>query len=257
MSSKRVACDGWSLMLPRQIPWPGGIAVFDRPGTVQRYARERQQQLLQALTDWGRQTLLQPVRRRQFERRIIGVTDASFAAIELLNSAALLALHDHQFAASTPDCSTLRHAAERHHWPVWRDRQALWPTLRRAPGDRRTYGGGSRSPAGMAAASAWSRSCPGPPSGIIPAASSRSATCWSKMSPVNLPQAFLCTDLDADPLDIFCAGSSAGGQSRSRCRFEVRCRHLGVETCAANGPTLPSRAPHPPRAVLTDRPLGP
>jgi hypothetical protein len=48
----------------------------------ERYARERQRRH-KKLTDWGRQMLLA---RWLPGRRIIGVTDSSFAAIELLNA---------------------------------------------------------------------------------------------------------------------------------------------------------------------------
>ncbi|MGA7534917.1 MAG: transposase, partial [Pseudolabrys sp.] len=76
-----------SLMLLPQIPWAGRVWALPFLTVLapsERYARERQQQY-KKLTDWGRQMLLQLVRWLP-ERRIIAVTDASFAAIGLLNA---------------------------------------------------------------------------------------------------------------------------------------------------------------------------
>ncbi len=70
-----------SLMLLPQIPWAGRVWALPFLTVLapsERYARERQQQY-KKLTDWGRQMLLQLVRWLP-ERRIIAVTDASFAA---------------------------------------------------------------------------------------------------------------------------------------------------------------------------------
>jgi hypothetical protein len=55
------------------------------------------------------------------------------------------------------------------------------------------------------------------------------------------PQAFLCTDLGADPIDIL-DGSSVVGRSRSPSPRSVV---ISASRPSGNGPTLPSSGPHP------------
>src|ERR1700751_826111 len=76
-----------SLMLLPQIPWAGRVWALPFLTVLapsQRYACEHSRRH-KKLTDWGRQVLLQAARWLP-ERRIVSVTDSSFAAIELLNA---------------------------------------------------------------------------------------------------------------------------------------------------------------------------
>ncbi len=232
-----------SLMLLPQIPWAGRVWALPFLTVLapsERYARERQQQY-KKLTDWGRQMLLKLVRWLP-ERRIIAVTDASFAAIELLNALRcwLCMITRLRLDARLFDPPPRRRAGTIGRPRAIGKRQ---PTLAQRLSTAKRAGGGSRSPAGMAAASAWSRSCPAPPSGIIPAASSRSATCWSATSPVNSSHRPSCAPISMPIRSTSCAGLSAGGQSRSRLPRSVA---ISAWKPSANGPTPPSRAPHPP-----------
>jgi hypothetical protein len=75
-----------SLMLLPQISWARRVWALPFLTVLapsERYARKRQQRH-KKLTDWGRQMLLQAARWLP-DRRIVGVADSSFAAIELLN----------------------------------------------------------------------------------------------------------------------------------------------------------------------------
>jgi DDE superfamily endonuclease len=205
-----------SLMLLPQIPWAGRVWALPFLTVLapsERYARERQQQY-KKLTDWGRQMLLQLVRWLP-ERRIIAVTDASFAAIELLNALRcwLCMITRLRLDARLFDPPPRRRAGTMAG--LARSASASQPSPSASSIVKRA-GGGSRSPAGMAAANAWSRSYPAPPSGIIPAASSRSAMCWSATSPVNSSHRPSRAPISMPIRSTFCAGLSAGGQSRSR-----------------------------------------
>ena len=76
-----------SLMLLPQIPWAGRVWALPFLTVLapsERYAREHDRRH-KKLTDWARQMLLQ-IARWLPDRRIISVTDSSFAAIELLNA---------------------------------------------------------------------------------------------------------------------------------------------------------------------------
>src|SRR3954468_5149754 len=82
--------------------------------------------------------------------------------------------------------------------------------------------------AGMAGASAGSTSLPARRSGITPACRCRSAGCWCAIQRVRKePQAFLCTDLDADPVDVL---RWFVRRWRVETTFEEARRHLGLET---------------------------
>src|SRR4051812_40150784 len=82
--------------------------------------------------------------------------------------------------------------------------------------------------AGMAGASAGSTSLPALRSGITPACRCRSAGCWcATRAAKRSRQAFLCTDLDADPVDVL---RWFVRRWRVDTTFEEARRHLGLET---------------------------
>src|ERR671938_561797 len=75
------------VMLLAPVPWAGcvwGLPFRTVLAPSERYARERHHRH-KALTDWARQALLQ-IARWLPERRIVAVSDQSYAAIELLNA---------------------------------------------------------------------------------------------------------------------------------------------------------------------------
>ena len=85
-SSRLVVCDGCLSCCCPQIPWAGrgwALPFLTVLAPSERYTRELRQRH-KKLTDWGRQMLLQTARRLP-DRRIVGVTNSSFAAIGLLN----------------------------------------------------------------------------------------------------------------------------------------------------------------------------
>ena len=232
-----------SLMLLPQIPWAGRVWALPFLTVLapsERYARERQQQY-KKLTDWGRQMLLQLVRWLP-ERRIIAVTDASFAAIELLNALRcwLCMITRLRLDARLFDPPPRRRAGTIGRPRAIGKRQ---PTLAERLANRRTrwrrfqvtgwYGRGERLVEIVSGTAIWHH-----PGRLVPIRYVLVRDVAGELK----PQAFLCTDLDADPLDI-CAGSSAGGQSRSRL---PRSAATSAWKPSANGPTPPSRAPHPP-----------
>src|ERR671917_2578286 len=94
-------------------------------------------------------------------------------------------------------------------------------------------GAGSASRAGTATARAGSTSPPAPRSGTIPACGWRSAGVGAVRRTVRdpsgekEPQAFLCTDLAADPVDIL---RWLVRRWRTETTFEEARRHLGMET---------------------------
>jgi hypothetical protein len=85
-SPKPAICDGCRSCCCRRSHGPdasGHWRFLTVLAPSERYARKRQQRH-KKLTDWGRQMLLRAARWLP-DRRIVGVTDSSFAAIELLN----------------------------------------------------------------------------------------------------------------------------------------------------------------------------
>jgi DDE superfamily endonuclease len=92
-----------SVMLLPEIGWAGrcwALPFLTVLAPSQRYWQEQKQDQRQykKLTDWGRQVLVQTARWLP-RRRIIGVADASFAAIDLLNEVRPRGHHDHPPAA--------------------------------------------------------------------------------------------------------------------------------------------------------------
>jgi hypothetical protein len=178
------------------------------------------------LTDWGRQTLLQ-VARWLPDRRIIAVADSSYAVIDLLNAVrhrlcvvARLRLDARLFdppprrrprTAGRPRVvgRRLPSLAER-----LQSRRTRWRRLRVTG----WYGRTERDVEVLSGTAVWSH-----PGRHVPIRYVLVRDCKDEFR----PQAFLCTDLTADPLDIlrwfvrrWCTEVTFA---------EVR-RHLGVET---------------------------
>jgi len=217
-----------SVMLLPEIPWAGrvwGLPFLTALAPSERYARERDRPH-KKLTDWGRQVLLQAARWLP-GRKIIAVADSSFAAIELLNAVrrrvcmiTRLRLDARLFdppprrrpgAVGRPRVIGKRQAnlAERLVNPKTR-----WRRLRVTG----WYGRGERLVEIVTGTALWHH-----PGRLVPIRYVLVRDAEGELR----PQAFLCTDLDADPLDIL--RWFVRRWSTEVTFAEVR-RHLGVET---------------------------
>ena len=217
-----------SLMLLPQISWAGRVWALPFLTVLapsERYAREHQLQH-KKLTDWGRQMLLQ-LKRWLPDRRIVGVTDSSFAAIQFLK------------AVSRQVCmiTRLRLDARLFDPPPHRGRGTIGrprvvgkrqPSLAQRLTSRKTtwrrfkvtgwYGRDERLVEIFSGTAIWHH--PGNSIHI------RYVLVRDVVGELK-PQAFLSTDLDADPLDIL--RWFVRRWSIEVTFAEVR-RHLGVET---------------------------
>jgi hypothetical protein len=217
-----------SVMLLPEIPWAGrvwGLPFLTALAPSERYARERDRPH-KKLTDWGRQVLLQAARWLP-GRKIIAVADSSFAAIELLNAVrrrvcmiTRLRLDARLFdppprrrpgAVGRPRVIGKRQAnlAERLVNPKTR-----WRRLR----VNGWYGRGERLVEIVTGTALWHH-----PGRLVPIRYVLVRDAEGELR----PQAFLCTDLDADPLDVL--RWFVRRWSTEVTFAEVR-RHLGVET---------------------------
>ena len=216
------------VMLLSDIPWAGrvwALPFLTALAPSERYARERQRRH-KKLTDWGRQVLLQAARWLP-GRRIVAVADSSYAAIDLLNAVrrrvcmvTRLRLDARLFDPPPPrrpgtigrprvvGCRQLglaeRLASRRTRWR--RLQVAGW------------YGRGERVVEIVSATALWHH-----PGRCVPIR----YVLVRDVAGEFRPQAFLCTDLDADPLDIL--RWFVRRWSIEVTFAEVR-RHLGVET---------------------------
>ena len=216
------------IMLLPEIGWAGrvwALPFLTALAPSERYAREHDRRH-KKLTDWGRQVLLQTARWLP-DRRIVGVADSSFAVIDLLN------------AVRPRICmvTRLRLDARLFDPPPPRRRGAVGrppsigrrqPTLAKRVHDRNTrwrrlrvtgwYGRSERSVEIVSGKAIWHH-----PGRRVPI---RYVLVRDPADELK-PQAFLCTDLDADPLDIL--RWFVRRWSIEVTFAEVR-RHLGVET---------------------------
>lgn len=163
----------------------------------ERYARKNRQRH-KKLTDWGRQMLLQAARWLP-DRRIVGVTDSSFAAIELLNDV----------RRRVCMITRLRLDARLFDPPPRRRRGAMGrprvvgkrqPTLAKRLADSKTrwrryrvtgwYGRSERLVEIVSNTAVWYH-----PGRLVPIRYVLVRDVASELK----PQAFLCTDLDARP----------------------------------------------------------
>jgi hypothetical protein len=217
-----------SLMLLPEIPWAGRIWALPFLTVLapsERYARENKQRH-KKLTDWGRQVLLQAARWLP-ERRIISVTDSSFAAIELLNAVRrwICMITRLRLDARLFDPPPRRRPGAIGRPRVIGKRQ---PTLAERLTNPKTrwrrfevtgwYGRSERLVEIVSGTAIWHH-----PGRFVPIRYVLVRDVHDELK----PQAFLCTDLDADPLDIL--RWFVRRWSIEVTFAEVR-RHLGVET---------------------------
>jgi hypothetical protein len=178
------------------------------------------------LTDWGRQVLIQAALWLP-HRRIIGVGDASFAAIDLLNDVRpwITMITRLRLDAALHKPAPKRVPGKVGRPPVVGKRQ---PTLKQRLVNPKTrwlrllvtgwYGRGERMVEIVSGTAVWNH-----PGRRVPI---RYVLVRDPQGELE-PQAFLCTDLDADPLDIL--RWFIRRWSIEVTFAEVR-RHLGVET---------------------------
>ena len=220
-----------SLMLLPEIPWAGrcwALPFLTVLAPSQRYWEKHRagQREHKKLTDWARQMLLQAARWLP-DRRIIGVGDASFAAIELLNDV----------RTSVTMITRLRLDAVLHKPPPPRRPGKVGrrpvvgerlPSLKQRLANPKTrwrrllvsgwYGHGERLLEVVSDTALWHH-----PGRRVPIRYVLVRDPLGKLE----PQAFLCTDLEAEPLDIL--RWFVRRWSIEVTFAEVR-RHLGVET---------------------------
>ena len=215
-------------MLLPEIPWAGRIWALPFLTVLapsERYARKHRQRH-KKLTDWGRQVMLQ-VARWLPERQIVAVTDSGFAAIDLLNAVR------HRICMITRlrlDARLFDPPAHRRAGTIGRPRVIgrRQPTLAQRLANPRTrwrrfkvngwYGRSERLLQIVSGTAIWHH-----PGRLVPIRYVLVRDVAGEFK----PQAFLCTDLDANPLDIL--RWFVRRWSIEVTFAEVR-RHLGVET---------------------------
>jgi hypothetical protein len=217
-----------SIMLLPEIPWAGRIWALPFLTVLapsERYARKYKRRY-KKLTDWGRQVMLQ-VARWLPERQIIAVTDSGFAAIDLLNAVRRRIC---MITRLRLDARLFDPPAHRRAGTIGRPRVVgrRQPTLAQRLANSRTrwrrfkvngwYGRSERPLQIVSGTAIWHH--PGRPVPIR-------YVLVRDVADEFKPQAFLCTDLDADPLDIL--RWFVRRWSIEVTFAEVR-RHLGVET---------------------------
>jgi len=216
------------VMLLAPVPWAGcvwGLPFLTVLAPSERHAAA-QGKPHKTLTDWGRQALLQ-VARWLPGRRVIAVADSSFSAIALLRALAphLTVVTRLRLDACLCDPPPPRRPRQRGRSPVT---GARLPSLAERLRSRRTswrrvslegwYGRSTRRLDIASGTALWHH--PG----------RRVAIRWVLVrdpSGEKEPQAFLCTDLKADPVSIL---RWFVRRWRTETTFEEARRHLGVET---------------------------
>ena len=217
-----------SLMLLPEIPWAGRIWALPFLTVLapsERCVRENKQRH-KKLTDWGRQVLLQAARWLP-ERRIISVSDGGFAAIELLNAVRRWIC---MITRLRLDARLFNPPPRRRPGTIGRPRVVgkRQPTLAERLTNPKTrwrrfevtgwYGRSERLLEIVSGTAIWHH-----PGRFVPIRYVLVRDVHDELK----PQAFLCTDLDADPLDIL--RWFVRRWSIEVTFAEVR-RHLGVET---------------------------
>ena len=218
-----------SLMLLAPVPFAGRVWALPFLTVLapsERYHRERGTRH-KPLLDWGRQMLLQ-ARRWLPDRRIVAVTDMSFAALEFLAAVrrhvcviTRLRLDANLFAPAPPrrpgQMGRPRRKGER--LPKLEERLARadtpWQRLRVAD----WYGEGERMIEAVSGTAVWFHN--GLP--IVPIRWVLVRDPAAKFD----PQAFLCTDPDIDPEQIL---TWFVRRWRLEVTFEEARAHLGLET---------------------------
>jgi hypothetical protein len=217
-----------SLMLLAPIPWAGRVWALPFLTVLapsERYAHERGQRH-KLLTDWARQMLLQ-VARWLPERQIIVVADMSYAAIELLAAVRrhLTVITRLRLDARLFDPPPARQPGQKGRPRVAGARQPTLAQRLTNPATRwrrvtipNWYGGQDRHLTIVSGTALWYH-----PGKTVPIR-------WVLVRDLAgefEPQALLCTDLAADPLDVL--RWFVRRWSVEVTFAEVR-RHLGVET---------------------------
>jgi hypothetical protein len=217
-----------SVMLLAPVPWARcvwGLPFLTVLAPSERYAAE-QGKRHKKLTDWGRQALLQ-VARWLPDRRVVAVADSSFSAIALLRDLAphLTVVTRLRLDACLCDPPPPRRPRQRGRSPVT---GARLPSLADRLHSRHTpwrqvsidgwYGHSTHRLDIASGAALWHH--PG----------RRVAIRWVLVrdpSGEKEPQAFLCTDPQAEPVDIL---RWFVRRWRMETTFEEARRHLGMET---------------------------
>src|ERR671912_1603340 len=216
------------VMLLAPVPWAGcvwGLPFLAVLAPSERYATARGIRF-KKLTDWGRQALLQ-VARWLPGRRVVAVADSSFSAIALLRDLAphLTVVTRLRLDACLCDPPPPRRPRTRGRPPV---KGARLPNLAERLRSRRTrwrrasidgwYGHRIRRLDLASGTALWHH--PG----------MRVAIRWVLVrdpSGEKEPQALLCTDLRADPVDVL---RWFVRRWRTETTFEEARRHLGMQT---------------------------
>ncbi|CAH2598656.1 transposase [Rhodovastum atsumiense] len=220
-----------SFMVLPEIPWAGRVWALPfltilAPSLRYWQTHRPGERQYKKLTDWARQGLIQAALWLP-DRRVIGVGDASFAAIELLNDVRPWVTMITRLRLD----AGLYHPPPRRR-PGQRGRPRLvgkrQPTLKQRLANPRTrwcplqvtgwYGRGERTLEIVSGTALWHK-----PGHRVPIRYVLVRDPKGKLE----PQAFLCTDLQADPLDIL--RWFVRRWSVEVTFSEVR-RHLGVET---------------------------
>ena len=215
------------LMLMAPMPWGGiwGLPFLTVLAASERYAQTRGQRH-KKLTDWARQALLQTARWLP-GRRVVAVADSSFSVIELLR---VVGRYLCMVTRLRLDAGLDEPAPARQPGAIGRPRVkgARLPSLVERIQDPATpwrrvtvtgwYGEGERRLDIASGTAVWHH-----PGMRVPIR-------WVLVRDVvgeKEPQAFLCTDLQAEPVTIL-----GWFVRRWRCEttFEEARRHLGVET---------------------------
>jgi hypothetical protein len=217
-----------SLMLLPEIGWAGrvwALPFLTALAPSERYAREHGRRH-KKLTDWGRQVLLQTARWLP-DRHIVGVADSSFSVIDLLNAVRprICVVTRLRLDARLFDPPPPRRRGAVGRPPTIGRRQ---PTLAKRVHARTTrwrrmrvsgwYGRTERVVEIVSSTAIWHH-----PGRRVPI---RYVLVRDPTDELK-PQAFLCTDLNADPLDIL--RWFVRRWSIEVTFAEVR-RHLGVES---------------------------
>jgi hypothetical protein len=220
-----------SLMLLPEIPWAGrcwALPFLTVLAPSQRYWDKHKpgEREYKKLTDWARQVVIQAALWLP-QRRIIAVGDASFAAVDLLNDVRPWVT---MITRLRLDAGLYNPPPQRRPGQVGRPRRVgeRQSTLKQRLANPRTrwrrlqvtgwYGRGERMLEIVSGTSLWSN-----PGHRVPIRYVLVRDPEGKLE----PQAFLCTDLDADPLNIL--RWFVRRWSIEVTFAEVR-RHLGVET---------------------------
>ena len=216
------------VMLLAPVPWAGcvwGLPFLTVLAPSERHAAASGVRF-KKLTDWGRQALLQ-VARWLPDRRVVAVADGSFSAIALLRGLAprLTVVTRLRLDAGLYDPPPPRRRRARGRPPV---KGARLPSLAARLRDRRTpwcritidgwYGRRTRRLDIASGTALWHH--PG----------RRVAIRWvlaRDPTGEEEPQAFLCTDQRADPVDVL---RWFVRRWRTETTFEEARRHLGMET---------------------------